>query len=326
MFQTYRCLSCGHEYGFDSRFGHATRKYGWGVLSYFIYSIIALYASQAAVLHIMNKLLGFDLQRTNMGYMKVRAANYYRETRDQILNRIISGDLIHVDETKANIKGKRAYVWVLTNMREVVYILSETREGEMIQKLLANYKGVLVSDYYAAYDSIECPQQKCLIHLMRDLNDEVFKNPFDEELKEIVAKFAALLQPIIETVDRRGLKKYFLRKHLIDVERFYKYLDGLSLKSEIAGKYKQRFIKNRDKLFTFLLYDGVPWNNNNAEHAIKSFALLRNVISGPSTKKGTEEYLTLLSVCRTCEYQDVDFLDFLRSGEKDIPVFANKKR
>jgi hypothetical protein len=178
-------------------------------------------------------------------------------------------------------------------MREVVYILSESREGEMIQKLLEDYKGVLVSDYYSAYDSIKCPQQKCLIHLMRDLNDEVFKNPFDEELKEIVAKFAALLQVIIATVDRRGLKKFFLKKHLIDVERFYKYLNGLSLRSETAGKYKQRFVKNRDKLFTFLLYDGVPWNNNNAEHAVKSFALLRNVISGPSTKKGTEEYLIL---------------------------------
>jgi hypothetical protein len=36
--------------------------------------------------------------------------------------------------------------------------------------------------------------------------------------------------------------------------------------------------KNRDKLFTFLEYDGVSWNNNNAEHAIKAFARLREFI------------------------------------------------
>lgn len=59
-------------------------------------------------------------------------------------------------------------------------------------------------------------------------------------------------------------------------------------------KCKQRFEKNRDTLFTFLRYDGVPWNNN-AEHAIKAFARLRDVIAGTSSRKGVDEYLTLLS-------------------------------
>ena len=90
---------------------------------------------------------------------------------------------MHADETRANIKGKSAYVWVLTSLHEVVYIYADSREGELIQKLLSDFKGVLVSDFYAAYDAVECPQQKCLIHLIRDLNDELLKNPFDEELK-----------------------------------------------------------------------------------------------------------------------------------------------
>ena len=34
-------------------------------------------------------------------------------------------------------------------------------------------------------------------------------------------------------------------------------------------------MKCRDKLFTFIKYDGVPWNNNNAENAIKRFAYYR---------------------------------------------------
>ena len=39
-----------------------------------------------------------------------------------------------------------------------------------------------------------------------------------------------------------------------------------------------------------------------------------------------EEYLTLLSVSQTCKYMGVDFLDFLRSGEKDIHAFAASRR
>ena len=34
----------------------------------------------------------------------------------------------------------------------------------------------------------------------------------------------------------------------------------------------------------------------------------------------------LLSVCQTCKYGGVDFLDFLRSGEKDVHAFAEKHR
>jgi hypothetical protein len=80
--------------------------------------------------------------------------------------------------------------------------------------------------------------------------------------------------------------------------------------------------KDRDKLFTFLTHEGVPWNNNNVEHAIKAFARLRRAIDGLSTPNGLEEYLILLSLCQTCKYMGVDFLDFLRSGETDIHVFA----
>ena len=123
-------------------------------------------------------------------------------------------------------------------------------------------------------------------------------------------------------VDRYGLKKHFLNKHHARGERFYRELARTDYQSETAVKCKQRFEKNRDKLFTFLSYDGVPWNNNNAEHAIKAFAKLRDVIAGTSTAKGVDEYLTLLSVCQTCEYQGLDFLAFLRSGERDIDVFA----
>lgn len=40
----------------------------------------------------------------------------------------------------------------------------------------------------------------------------------------------------------------------------------------------------------------------------------------------TPPYSILLSVCQTCKYMGVDFLDFLRSGEKDIHAFAESQR
>jgi hypothetical protein len=211
-------------------------------------------------------------------------------------------------------------------MHEVAYLYSETREGELLHTTLGQFRGVLVSDFYTIYDSQDCPQQKCLIHLVRDLNEELLRNPYDEEFKHIVKSFSLLLKGVIEDVDRYGLKRHFLKKHLVSVERFYRKVIDVDHQSAVAVACKQRFQKNRDKLFTFLEFDGVPWNNNNAEHAIKAFARLRDFIESGVTEKGIREYLILLSVCQTCRYMGVDFLDFLRSGEKDIHAFAESQR
>jgi hypothetical protein len=121
------------------------------------------------------------------------------------------------------------------------------------------------------------------------------------------------------------LKRRFLSKHVAGVSRFYREMSKITYNTEVSRKWRDRFEKNRDKLFTFLTYDGVPRNNNNAEHAIKAFARLRRLIVELSSPKGIEEYLILLSVCQTCRYSGVDFLDFLRSGQKDINAFAEFK-
>ena len=257
-----------------------------------------------------------------MRRFKERAAEWYRETRENIVAEMVKGHLIHADETRITLHGKTAYVWVFATFREVAYFYSETREGTLVQRALDGFKGVLVSDFYAAYDSIPCAQQKCLLHLMRDLNDAVLDNPYDGSIKTIATAFAELLRGIVKSTDRWGLKSRFLRKHLVDVARFYKRIPRTGSLSPAASKWEARLEKDRDKLFTFLSHDGVPWNNNNAEHAIKAFARLRRTIEGLSTPKGIEEYLILLSVCQTCKYSGLDFLNFLRSGETDIGTFA----
>ena len=74
-------------------------------------------------------------------------------------------------------------------------------KSAILEDVLDGFSGVLVSDFYAAYDSVPCAQQKCLIHLMRDINEDLHRNPFDDELKEIARRFGALLREIVETID-----------------------------------------------------------------------------------------------------------------------------
>lgn len=259
-------------------------------------------------------------------WLKIVASQYYHKTYQTIIKKLISGNLIHSDETKAKLRTNSGYIWVLTNMEEVVYLYKPNREAGFLKDLLKGFKGVLVTDFYSGYDSLNCPQQKCLVHLMRDLNDELLKNPFDEELKWIVTEFGSLLRNIIKTLDKFGLKKRYLHKHRKDVRRFFRNLKSKSITSDIAVRFKKRLIAYENELFLFLDYDGIPWNNNNAEYSIKHFATYRPSLKGSATINGLEASLILLSIYQTCKYKGINFLDFLLSKEKDIDKFMLKHK
>jgi hypothetical protein len=111
---------------------------------------------------------------------------------------------------------------------------------------------VLVSDFFSAYESVNCLQQKCLLHLLRDVNDDLQKNPFDEEFKSFAREFAALLRRIVDTVDKKGLSAKFLSRHVADARRFVESVSAGSYSSEVMIGYQKRVKKSGSKLFTFL--------------------------------------------------------------------------
>ena len=321
----YKCHSCRNA--FASRGHDLTRhRYGLQLVAYVIQNVIELHIPQLKVAGMIQKSFGYPITQSTICRLKRRAVEFYRDTYEEIKQNLRHGKLVHADETHFSVKGKAGYVWVFTSMEEVIYVWSETREGDLPRGFLSDFKGVLVSDFYAAYDSINCPQQRCLVHLIRDLNRDVLQEPFNQEMKELVHEFTLLLRPIIETIDRFGLKTYFLKKYKTKAAQFLNKLMRKQYETELAQKVQERFKKNEGRLFTFLDHDNVPWNNNNAKHAIKAFAELRDVIEGPSTKNGISDYLVLQSICQTCEYRGVDFLGFLRSGEKRINEYVGKRR
>ncbi|HYL74780.1 MAG TPA: IS66 family transposase [Bryobacteraceae bacterium] len=313
----YKCSNCGKPFASDVH-EWTRHRYGLQLLAYVIHNIIELHIPQMKLSGSMLKLFDYDIGQPTINRLKRRAAELYQGAYEDIKETLLHGGLIHADETHMNIKDSNGYVWVFTSMEEVIYLWSATREGKVVEEFLRGFQGVLVSDFYSAYDSIDCAQQKCLIHLIRDLNEDVLNEPFNEELKRLVHEFAELLKPIIGTIDRFGLKTHFLKKHKVQAARFYDRLGIREYKTELARKAQERLRRNQGKLFTFLDHDDIPWNNNNAEHAVKAFGALRNVIEPHSTETSIREHLVLLSICQTCEYRGIDFLQFLRSGEKRV--------
>jgi hypothetical protein len=287
-----------------------------------IYLSVAHRVSFGAILEIFRDFFGVKLHPVELLMFRSLLARYYRPTYRAILKRLTSGPLLHADETEVRLRTGTGYVWALASITEVVYLYRPNREGAFLKEMLGGFTGVLVSDFYAAYDALACPQQKCLIHLIRDLNQEVLTHPFDAELQSIVGRFGALLRSIVATVDEHGLRRRHLRRHASPVAQFFLGLADQSLSSEPAQTVRTRLLKNRERLFTFLEHDGVPWNNNAAENAIRRFAYFRDDTAPLTREGGLKDYLVLLSLFQTCRYKAVNFWRFLLSRQKDIDAFA----
>ena len=162
--------------------------------------------------------------------------------------------------------------------------------------MLKDFKGALVSDFYSAYDGLPCMHQRCLIHLMRDMNREILDNPFDRELQSITEPFGALLRSIVMTVDEYGLKRRYLKTHNKAVVAFFDALEDGIYESDASKALQERLLRNRDSLFTFMQHDGVSWNNNLAEDAIKRISNYREDVGRSVKEAGLTEHLVLLSL------------------------------
>lgn len=322
------CLTCGKHFIPEEYL--RLDEYFHSLKSWAMYEHLVFRSGFAKIAEKIRNYFGLPIFAPDVFTFKKLLSQYYDVTTKQILAKMLGGFFIHADETEIHLtRDGKGYVWVFTNMEEVLYIYRKSREGSFLNDILKDFRGVLISDFYAPYDSLPCEQQKCLIHLIRDFNNDIQANPWDEELKKLASDFGKLLRNIIETIDNYGLQKKYLGKHKLDVDQFFKNISGKIYHSEVTEDYRNRLVKYQNKLFTFLNHDGVPWNNNNAEHAIKEFAYYREVVDYQISESGLNSYLILLGLYITCKYKGVDFLKFLISQEKDIDEFCenpNKER
>ena len=199
-----RCLDCGRC--FVPEAFQRLDKHFHGLKSWAMYSHIAQRISLKRIRGMIEELFGLRMSLTEINMFKGLMARYYRRAQERLLRKMLCGNLLHINETEVKLRTGKGYVWVLTNLEDVVYLYRPTREGDFLRDLLKDFKGVLVSDFYAAYDSLDCPQQKCLIHLVRDMNQELLSNPFDEEIKAITQPFGVLLRAIVATIDEHAIE------------------------------------------------------------------------------------------------------------------------
>src|SRR5450759_612145 len=320
------CPQCKRYYEPPSIQRLGTQTFGHGFRAWAVYQRIILRLPYRVITQAMEDLFHETASAASIVNFIESFAEYYRRTESILVKRLLDSPFVHADETRLSIRGVYHYVWVFTDGRHVVFRLTETRETTVVRELLQGFQGVLVTDFYAGYDALDCRQQKCWVHLIRDLNEDLWKFPFDEELQKFVSAVKDLIVPIIEAIHRWGLKARYLRRFKKDVDRFYAtVVEGREYALDVTKTYQKRFARYRESLFRFLDEDGIPWNNNTAERAIRHLAVQRK-ISGTFHPRGALGYLVLLGIAQTCRFQEKSFLKFLLSKEIDVDRFQSVRR
>ena len=272
------CRKCDKYYTPRDIAQFERQVFGHSFQAWVIYQRMILCLSFRAILQTMEDMFA---ERASLGTILKffqRFAQYYASTEHLLIQRLLQSPFIHADETKIDIQGTDYYVWVFTDGTNVIFKLTATREATIIHELLEHYEGILVSDFYPGYDAVPCRQQKCLVHLVRDLNNDLWSNPFNLEFGTFVFEVKNLLVPIFEAVETYGLKRRHLHKFHSSVDRFYKqHIVDKTYMSEATIKFQKRFLRYRDSFFTFLDEDGTPWQNNIAERALRHIAIQRKI-------------------------------------------------
>ncbi len=167
--------------------------YGHKFKSWIVYQRISLRLPFESILELAKEQFKEEMSSSRITHFVRNLAKYYSETEQSIIKRLLDSPSVHVDETNFTIEGVNWYVWVFTNGKYVIFKLTETRETDIVHQILEKYEGVLISDFYTGYDSVPCKQQKCWVHLIRNLNKELRENPFDMEYEGFILEVRSWL-------------------------------------------------------------------------------------------------------------------------------------
>ena len=99
-FNRYICWECRASFYLEER-PWTGSKYGSELRSYIIYQVIELKLAQRVVAQSLNQLFGFNLNVGAVARLKTNSAELYTSTYEAILNKIVTGSLLHADETKS---------------------------------------------------------------------------------------------------------------------------------------------------------------------------------------------------------------------------------
>lgn len=250
-------------------------------------------------------------------------AGYGKKDYENIKQKLLQSPVIHADETGGRENGKNGYFWNFSNSSLQFLLYRKSRGSKVVQEVLGvdgkDYEGVVVSDFYAAYNEYAGFHQRCLVHYLRDIKALTEEYPKDKILKIWVKDIRALFEkaknytgppdnlPIGLKEEMREEKEAYFKRQLTNICE--PYIGKLT----VFTKLNARALKYVSELFTFIRFPGILSDNNTAERAIRHLVVSRKISGGTRSSKGSETKSILASLFGTWRLQNLNPFEQTRS-------------
>jgi transposase len=275
-----------------------------------------------------------QLQITEGGLMQMwhRLADVLTPWYEQIHRHCLEAGILHADETGWRVEGDSWWLWCFATTDATFYLIDSSRGHAALDKFFVDeFQGVLVTDFWRAYDAVGRMKQKCWPHLLRELK-EVDKGPdnggdwpdFAKRLRRIFTD-AVRLAAARDTMPEAEFDSKAARLHgrIID-------LAVTDWTNPHARRLADRLHKYGEELLTFVECEGVPPDNNHAEREIRPAVLMRKASYGNQSQRGADTRAILMTVYRTLKKRGIDPLqatvDALRTyaATGQLPTLPDK--
>src|SRR3989338_7862580 len=119
------------------------------------------------------------------------AGPVHQHLKDQIRG----SPVVHGDETGWRQNGRNGYLWSFSTPTVKYLLYRKSRGRQVVQEVIGDeFEGVLISDFYGAYNVHQGYHQRCWAHLLRDVNKLVDDYPDHQQLKQWALDVTGLFQ------------------------------------------------------------------------------------------------------------------------------------
>lgn len=294
--------------------------------------------------------IGLVLPRSMTANWCIKLSEYYLEPIYELMLKKLKeeNEVLHGDETTMQCnkeKGKKAssksYMWVIASGEEektkgVIFKYSRSRSGEIAQKLLKEYKGILVTDGYAGYNNLEeINRAECWAHARRYFYESV---PLDENKQMIktsdgytgVKYIDELFQIEREIEKLRAEEKVQKRQEKSDpiLKKFYEWVNLTSQKYITNKKLKEAItyvINQKENLSKFIEDGRIPLTNSRAERAIRPFAVHRKNWLFADTPEGAKANAIYYSIIETAKINKLNIYKYIKYLLEKLPQLEREQ-
>jgi hypothetical protein len=221
--------------------------------------------------------------------------------------------VVHADETGWREDGIPGYIWSCSTPDARIFHYDASRSGQVADTVLGEqFAGILVSDFYAAYDHLPGMKQRCWSHLWRDITALATEHPEDGELAAWVAGIRAIYQAAMQPRPggEEGLTSQARRRRHRRARRCERQLLLLCPEDMPPDRPEATLVKRirrySTELFTFVAELDVPPTNNAAERALRPQVIARKISGGTRSSTGSATRMVLASVLATAQLRGQD--------------------